>query len=184
MKTANGIYVDVIRAADGLAPLPIKIDNGVALVNLVRMPHGPFKLRVMTPHQTDVEVVLDNVEIATLTAMPGMVNIFDRNPKTGRFFTFSQDGTQVSEQPEDNQPSLFGDVAGEKPAHQTSGFLAVSVSFTPRQPGEVHLPADVEEVLFQMNPPEAHSQLVAESFHRIVPAEAPATPQCSCCKHY
>lgn len=193
MQTKNGISVDVINAATGLKPLDLLLDNGITLV---RLPHGQFKVRVHTPHATEVEVQLDEVELAKVQVPAGM-NTIERDSK-GAFFAFNPATAsnttpaiaQEVEMPE-GEPVEGEPTADEKPLPaaerlgQPTGFLAISVRFVeqPPVPGVVPPPSNTEDVLFKLNEPKEHARITAANFHKIVSPEPLTRPWCSCCKH-
>lgn len=73
MQTNNGIYIDVLNAnTPNRVPLSVLLEGGITLV---RIPHGPFKIRIITPHQTDVNVVLDDKTLLTTKVAPGMTEL-------------------------------------------------------------------------------------------------------------
>lgn len=74
MQTNNGVTLAVIHAATPLRlPVSVLLDGGITLV---RVPHGPFKLRVITPHAADVTVTLDDRKLATKLQVPaGMTEL-------------------------------------------------------------------------------------------------------------
>ncbi len=192
MQTKNGISVDVINAATGLKPLDLLLDNGITLV---RLPHGQFKVRVHTPHLTEVEVQLDDVEL-TKVQVPAGVNTIERDSK-GAFFAFTPATTgnttpAIAQEVETEGEPVEGELtADEKPLPaaqrlgQPTGFLAISVRFVEQAPvpGVVPPPSNPEDVLFKLNEPKEHARITAANFHKIVPPEPLTKPWCSCCKH-
>lgn len=194
MKTKNGIAVDVINAATGLKPLDLQLDNGITLV---RLPHGQFRVRVHTPHLTEVEVNLDEVEL-TKVQVPAGVSTIERDSK-GAFFAFNPATTDnatpaaAQEVVVDGEPVAEGEststgdekpLSADKALGQPTGFLAISVRFVEQAPvpGVVPPPSNTEDVLFKLNEPREHARITAANFHRIVPAEPLTKPWCSCCK--
>jgi hypothetical protein len=87
MQTNNGITISVIHAATPMRlPVSVLLDGGITLV---RIPHGPFKLRIFTPHPTDVSVTLDDRKLATKSKIPaGMSELVSGD---GGLFVFSPD---------------------------------------------------------------------------------------------
>lgn len=87
MQTNNGITLAVIHAATPMRlPVSVLLDGGITLV---RVPHGPFKLRVITPHAADVSVTLDDRKLARKLQVPaGMTEL---TCGEGGAFVFSPD---------------------------------------------------------------------------------------------
>ncbi|SRR5579883_428920 len=202
MQTKHGISIDVLNAnTPGRVPLNVLLEGGITLV---RIPHGPFKIRVNTPHQTDVEVTLDDKSILTCQIQPGLSEL--ERGVDGRSFAFTPADTTSGAAaasfaceavPADSETAaenvvLEGDaVVTEKPEARKpaqpphiSGFLVVSCKFTekPPIPGELPLPYDEQEAAFQMNPPAEHALAIAANFHKIVPPEKIERRWCSHCR--
>jgi len=188
MQANHGISIDVLNAnTPNRVPLNVLLEGGMTLVQI---PHGPFKLRIITPHQTDVSVTLDEKDVLKCQVAPGLTELAASND--GRLLTFAPATTGGSvAPPADDQPTLFGAEDGEdtrqaqQPPHVT-GFLVVSAKFTEQTPvpGVVPPPYDTQEVAFQMNPPKEHALMVAANFHRIVPPEKIERRWCSCCRRF
>lgn len=87
MQTNNGVTISVIHAATPTRlPVSVLLDGGITLV---RIPHGPFKVRVITPHATDVSVTLDDRKLAQKLQVPaGMTEL---TCGEGGLFSFSPD---------------------------------------------------------------------------------------------
>jgi hypothetical protein len=204
MQSKNGIQIDVLNAnTPNRIPLNMLLEGGLTLV---RMPHGPFKVRVITPHPSDVIVTLDANQLTTCQVPAGTTEL--AMGKDGRAFVFkaadaTANGAPASATPIETEgfepevdPALLaqtvldGVVGGEEalkqitqPPHVT-GFLLVSVRFTEQAPipGIVPPPYDTDEIAFQMNPPAEHNGMVAANFHKIVPPEKIERRWCSCCR--
>lgn len=205
MQSKNGIMIDVLNAnTPNRIPLNMLLEGGLTLV---KMPHGPFKVRVVTPHPSDVTVTLDSKQLTFVQVPAGMSEL--AMGKDGRPFTFQSaadataSGADAAPAPiptegfaEDVDPELLaqvvrdGVVGGDEalkelsqPAHVT-GLLLVAVRFTEQAPipGIVPPPYDTDELAFQMNPPEQHNGMVAANFHKIVPPEKIERRWCSCCR--
>jgi len=95
MQTKNGITVAVIHAATPMRlPVSVLLDGGITLV---RIPHGPFKLRVITPHAADVSVTLDDRKLAQKLQVPaGMTEL---TCGEGGLFSFSPESKNPSPAP-------------------------------------------------------------------------------------
>ncbi len=204
MQSKYGIMIDVLNAnTPNRIPLNMLLEGGLTLV---KMPHGPFKVRVITPHPSDVSVILDEKNLVSCKVAAGTTEL--SMGSDGRPFQFqpASDASSASAaavepiQTEgfepDVDPELLaqvvrdGIVGGDEalknltqPPHVT-GFLVVSVRFTeqPVIPGVVPPPYDTDEIAFQMNPPEQHNGMVAANFHKIVPPEKIEPRWCSCCR--
>lgn len=206
MQSNNGILIDVLNAdTPNRIPLSVLLEGGLTLV---KVPYGPFKVRVITPHQTDVSITLDEKGLVKCQVPAGLTELAMGND--GRPFAFKSaaDATAPGAAPApaevptegfgtDVSPELLaavvrdGIVGGEEamqeqaaqPAHVT-GLLVVSVKFTeqPPIPGVVPPPYDEDELAFQMNPPAEHNRMVAANFHRIVNPEKIEPRWCSCCR--
>lgn len=95
MQTNNGITLAVIHAATPMRlPVSVLLDGGITLV---RVPHGPFKLRVITPHAADVSVTLDDRKLAQKLQVPaGMTEL---TCGEGGAFVFSPDSKNPTKAP-------------------------------------------------------------------------------------
>lgn len=210
MQTKHGISIDVLNAnTPGRIPLNCLLEGGVTLV---RVPHGPIKVRLITPHQSDVTVTLDDKTLLVTQIPAGLTEL--AMGKDGRAMTFAPataGGESPAAEPEvivtegfDSEvaPEVLagivtsaivkdgaeGEQVEEKseptqPPH-VSGFLVVQVKFTEQAPipGIVPPPYDVQEVAFQMNTPEDHALAIAANFHKIVPPEKIEKRWCSHCR--
>lgn len=204
MQSKHGIQIDVLNAnTPNRIPLNMLLEGGLTLV---KMPHGPFKVRVITPHPSDVTVTLDANQLTFCQVPAGITEL--AMGKDGRPFAFkaadaTADGAPAASAPvetdgfePDVDPELLaktvldGVVGGEEalkqitqPPHVT-GLLLVSVRFTEQAPipGIVPPPYDTDELAFQMNPPAEHNGMVAANFHKIVPPEKIERRWCSCCR--
>jgi hypothetical protein len=179
MKTDKGIYVDLIRARDGLKPLDVETDDTI----LVRMEHGNFKVRIHTPQPADVSVHLDGTLKLETKVAQGM-SMIDRD-KSGQPFSFTKRGDKPRASDTtsgDAQEPLFaeGTADNQKPIAETHGLVMVSVKFS-EQPGQK--PDHSEAVFFQMNAPQDHARTVAANLHRVIPPEGVTKSGCSCCGH-
>lgn len=178
MKTNKGIFVDLIRASDGLKPLDVETGDTV----FVRMPHGNFKVRIVTPQPADVSVHLDGTHLGEQKVAKGMTLI--EQDQSGRPFRFAAPGTKPAASTTDggaSQTTLFKDEAPDAslPLAPSHGLVMVSVKFS-EQSGRK---ADkAENVFFQMNTPKDHANAVACNLHRIIPPEGITHSGCSCCK--
>lgn len=162
MQSKNGITVDVLNAnTPNRIPLSVMLEGGLTLV---KVPHGPFKVRVITPHPTDVSVTLDEKALLSCQVPAGVTEL--AMGKDGRAFNF-QSAAQIAaasataggEAPagseviptegfsEDVAPELLagivrdGVVGGEEALRELSsqpehvtGFLVVAVKFTEQTP--------------------------------------------------
>jgi len=206
MQSKYGILIDVLNASTpNRIPLNMLLEGGRTLV---KMPHGAFKVRVITPHQSDVSVTLDEKTLLTCQVAAGSTELsIGKDGRPFQFMSASDAATAHGAETEatpietegfepDVDPALLaqvvrdGIVGGDEalkeitqPAHIT-GFLVVCVNFTEQTPipGIVHPPSDKDELVFQMNPPEKHNSMVAANFHKIVPPEKFEKRWCSCCR--
>lgn len=203
MQSKHGIAVDVLCASTpNRVPLNCLLESGVTLV---KVPHGAFKVRIKTPHPTDITIALDEQGLLQTQVPAGMTEL--AMGKDGRPLMFqpaSETRAPVSAPVEPIPTEGFspdisaevlaqvtkdGVVGGEaalaatQPAH-ISGFLVVSVRFTEQTPipGIVPPPYDEDQVAFQMNPPADHNRMVAANFNKIVPPEKIEKRWCSCCR--
>ncbi len=203
MQSKHGITVDVLCASTpNRVPLNVLLESGITLV---KVPHGGFKVRVKTPHPTDVTINLDDKGLLETKIPAGMTE-----------FAVGQDGRPLMFQPAtdvracdevktpietegfspDVSPEVLAQVvkdgivggeaalaAASQPSH-ISGFLLVNVRFTEQTPvpGIVPPPYDEDQVAFQMNPPAEHNRMIAANFNRIVPPEKIEKRWCSCCR--
>jgi len=177
MKTDKGIFVDLIRAKDGLKPLDVETDDTI----LVRMEHGSFKVRIHSPQPADVMVHLDGTLTVETKVAQGM-SMIDRGAD-GQPFVFTQPGKKARTTDGDIQPTLFTEAVldNERPVAPSHGLVMVSVKFS-EQPGQK--PDKSETVFFQMNPPQDHARAVAANLHRIVPPEGVTNSGCGCCNNH
>lgn len=181
MKTCNGIFIDLIEGASGLKPLEIETED----VILVRMPHGPFRVRILAPQLTNVSVTVDGVERLATQVQPNQLTMLSTG-SDGRPFTFGdKPSVKATDQP--LQPALFAEAPPRDtremvaPSH---GLVIVSAQFAEQSasataPGVKPGPAAL--VFFQMNTHREHLRAVAANLHRVIPPEGVARRRCSCC---
>jgi hypothetical protein len=154
MQTRKGIEIHLIRGDNGRIPL----EAPTGAETFVRVPEGPFKVRVHTAKTAEVKIDLDGEPAFTTKVRAGTTEIDaddDERPlcyKTG-------DG-QIGEQSA-NTDSLV----------TQTGHVTVSVRHTrPKQPLN-ETPANEEpweRVVFQMQAPgAAYNETIAHNLHRI-----------------
>jgi hypothetical protein len=182
MKTDNGSHVDLISGVTGRKPLGFDTDDTV----FVRMPHGKFSVRVVTPAPTNVEVTVDGVKKLKATVPAGQLNMLAADDEGGEF-VFGPRGEKPVCQLKD-EATEGGEPACSQPAEplaDTHGLITVSVQFA-EQPATKQGPAKkagpTETVQFQMNQPGEHERALASNVHRLIPPEGVTKSGCSCCK--
>jgi len=112
MQSKNGITVDVLNAnAPNRIPLSVMLEGGLTLV---KVPHGPIKVRVITPHPTDVSVVLDQKGLLACKVPAGVTEL-----------AFAQDGRPMTFQSAAElaaSATTGGDTPAEPTVIPTEGF--------------------------------------------------------------
>jgi hypothetical protein len=155
MQTKTGIEVHVIRGDNGRIPLESKTDSET----LVRVPHGPFKVRVASERTTEVKIELDGETALSTKVRSGSTDIDCDDDE--RPLIFGSEGVQAD--------SRSG---GDDALVTTEGRVVVSVRHTlPRLPrGEKPGPEEPwESVTFQMHTPGAgFNEAIAHNLDRIV----------------
>ncbi|MBS1992232.1 MAG: hypothetical protein JSS83_17035 [Cyanobacteria bacterium SZAS LIN-3] len=145
----------------------------------VRMPVGQFALRVMSQHKTEVLMHVDG-KLRARTVVPSGLQYVDKDD-AGNFYIFAAPGEEkpfipasdqvLMEQPEAptseaTQPALFeaGDADVQMPMLPVSdpGAVHVVLRFVDEPGPGLKPPAQEFEVVFQMNTPSDHDNLVAE----------------------
>jgi hypothetical protein len=172
MQSKNGITIHVLNAnTPNRLPLNVLLEGGLTLV---RVPHGPFKVRVITPHPTDVTVTLDQKDLVSCQVPAGVSEL--AMGKDGRPLAYtsaadtargaapvceevSASGIPTEGFADDVDPELLaqtvrdgvvgGDdalanMASTQPDHIT-GFLVVSVKFTEQAPVPGIVPPPYDE---------------------------------------
>lgn len=173
MKTRQAIHVDLVCMANNEVPIGIQTPE----TNFLRMPHGEFGVRIVTPRETEVAVHFGDKQVLSAKVKKGTHLLTEDTD--GNVFKFTARGDQPA--------SADETTPAQQPASQTdTGFVAVSVRFVDEK--VVHGPrprADVAETIcFQMNPPgSAHNATVADNLHRVIPPEGVTHSGCSCCRH-
>lgn len=165
------IIVDLLKPStlspDGwLKPIEFELTEPPTLY--VRIPHGPYAVRVMTSSDTEVMVHVDGVKVLEAKVAKG-IHIFDRDSE-GRLFSYG-DATPPAQDdvPEMVQQTLFG-TDEEASCVKTHGQVAVHVRFCDVTLGSVRpavTPDFPQPVFFQMNPPGQHEEALASSLRRM-----------------
>jgi hypothetical protein len=179
MKTCNGIFIDLIEGESGLKPLEIETED----VILVRMPHGQFRVRVLSPALANITVTLDGAEVLATQVKPNQLTVLSTG-SDGRPFTFGdKPSVKATDQPV--QPALFVEAPAKdtrEMAAPSHGLVIVSAQFAEQgatAPGVKPGPAAL--VFFQMNTHRDHLRAVAANLHRVIPPEGVTRRRCSCC---
>lgn len=88
MQSKNGVSIDVLNAnTPNRLPLNVLLEGGLTLV---KVPHGPFKVRVITPHPTDVNITLDQKGLLSCQVPAGITEL--AMGKDGRPLNFAPAG--------------------------------------------------------------------------------------------
>jgi len=91
MRTENGISLELFNTANPeCAVMTAELQGGS---HLVRMPGGQFKVRILTPHPTDVVISLDRQNLAQCQ-VPAGLSYIEKGPD-GKPFIFNPDGAPV-----------------------------------------------------------------------------------------
>ncbi len=181
MKTDKGIHVDLISGVSGRKPLDFQTDRAI----FVRMPHGQFSVRVVTPLPTNVAVSLDGVELLKTKVQPKQINLLSTDDE-GNELRFDLPGESPARPVKDGDRQ---DADTPKPAAslpKSNGLVLVSLQFA-EQPktkfGPARQAGETETVCFQMNAPGQHERALLANFNRIIPPEGVTQSGCSCCRH-
>lgn len=84
MQSKNGIAIGVLNAnTPNRLPLNVLLEGGLTLV---KVPHGPFKVRLITPHPTDVAITLDQKSLLSAKIPAGITEL--AMGQDGRAFEF------------------------------------------------------------------------------------------------
>lgn len=96
MRTENGISLEFFNTADpDCAVLTAELQGGS---HLVRMPGGQFKVRILTPHPTDVVMSLDRQNLVQCQVPAGLSYI--EKSQDGKPFIFNPSGAPVQLSPQ------------------------------------------------------------------------------------
>lgn len=96
MRTENGISLEFFNTANpDCAVLTAELQGGS---HLVRMPGGQFKVRILTPHPTDVVMTLDRQNLVQCQVPAGLSYI--EKGQDGKPFIFNPSGSPVQLSPQ------------------------------------------------------------------------------------
>jgi hypothetical protein len=166
---AHMVTVDLLKpsklSADGwLKPIDFEISQPQTL--FVRMPHGPFALRVVSCSDAILEVLMFVDGMGTLQARIGRgVHIFERDSQ-GRAFRFAESEAHRG-------LMLQADPGSDSDTIKTQGQVAVQIrSFDTEKGAQVADQPSVsaiceQSVFFQMNPPDIHEEVCASLLSQI-----------------
>lgn len=182
--------VDLISGVTGRKPLDYRTEDTI----YVRMPHGKFAVRVVTPHLANVAIAVDGVNVVKTQVPPKLVNMLDNDGQGNplNFLSSEQKAQKLAEAAA--KQALPSAEQGSSPsaaqatpdtASSTDGLVMVSVQFaeqkqTAQSPGRKA--GDTETVFFQMNPPGKHEFEMARNLLKVIPPEGVTNSGCSCCQ--
>lgn len=176
---------------------------------MVRMPYGPFAVRVITTADTLVLVHIDGKPMLVTRVAPG-INVLDRD-SWGRTFRFAaqedvQDGFAASEASLFSEApdlfakplefelgllpeSLLADLKEEDagPVAKTHGLVMITACFAGPPNGDGGAASGPPDYwvrgFMQMNEPQTHARELAANLHRLVaPPSPPDNPEL--CDHH
>lgn len=179
------LNIDVVVKAPGsddwMQPLGYKLEDGR---QFLRVPHGPFALRVMSRLGIEILVHIDGKLLLNSSVDKGLQYL--EAGENGKVFYFGEASSSPSEGQADAttgsaSPAAGSDSAEAAQSHRDvpagAGLLFVVARFAddPNFVGS-QPPRQEFEISFQLQAPGVHEKALASSLSKIVEPEAPIDP--------